>query len=32
MIGDTSLIVTCNTCHHGEAHPEKPKESKEEKH
>jgi Photosynthetic reaction centre cytochrome C subunit len=32
MIGDTTLIVTCNTCHHGEAHPEQPKQAKEEKH
>jgi len=22
MIGDTTLIVTCNTCHHGQAMPE----------
>jgi hypothetical protein len=32
LIGDTSLMVSCITCHHGEAHPEKPKEQKEEKH
>lgn len=32
MIGDTSLVVSCGTCHHGEAHPEKPKMPVEEKH
>jgi hypothetical protein len=24
-IGDTSLVVTCGTCHHGKPHPEAPK-------
>jgi Photosynthetic reaction centre cytochrome C subunit len=27
MIGDSTLIVTCNTCHHGEPHPEQKKET-----
>ena len=22
IIGDTSLVISCNTCHHGEPHPE----------
>ncbi|HXB30314.1 MAG TPA: c-type cytochrome [Puia sp.] len=22
MIGDSSLVITCNTCHHGNPHPE----------
>ncbi len=25
MIGDSALVVTCNTCHHGEPHPEQKK-------
>jgi hypothetical protein len=25
MIGDSALVVTCNTCHHGEPHPEEKK-------
>lgn len=25
VIGDPALVVTCNTCHHGEAHPEQKK-------
>jgi len=33
MIGDSTLTVTCNTCHHGEPHPEQNKEdSDKEKH
>jgi Photosynthetic reaction centre cytochrome C subunit len=22
MIGDSSLVITCNTCHHGQPHPD----------
>jgi Photosynthetic reaction centre cytochrome C subunit len=25
MIGDSTLAITCNTCHHGEPHPEQHK-------